>query len=258
MLSVRQIERRIAWVAVAFVMSLFALTAIAIQMFNVGLPTCLTDIKPFQQGEVIVHSPTHYEVHYLAKMWSFEPEDVTVPAGSTVDIYLSTADVTHGFYLLGTSVNLMAVPGAVNYARVKFDQPNNYQLLCHEFCGTGHQAMATALHVVDPTVLRGINPPTKTAIVSNDPGYKLLQAKTCLACHSVDGRPGIGPTFKGLFGHMQKMSDGSEVMADESYIRESIQQPMARIVEGFQPVMPTLPVTDPEIEQITAYLKTLK
>ncbi len=258
MLSVSQIERFIACVAVAFVISLFALAALAVQMFNVGLPTCLTDIKPFQQGEVIVHSPSHYEVHYVAKMWSFEPEDVSVPAGSTVDIYLSTADVTHGFYLLGTNVNLMAVPWVVNYARVKFDQPHHYQLLCHEFCGTGHQTMATFLHVVDPSVLRGLTPPTKTAFLPNDPGYRLLKAKTCLACHSVDGRGGIGPTFNGLYGHPQKLSDGSEVLADENYLRESVHQPNAKVVADFQPVMPTLPVTDPELDEILTYIKTLK
>lgn len=138
MLSVGKIEKRIAWISVAFVFSLFGLAALAVQMFNIGLPTCITDVKPFLNGEVITHSPTHFEIHYVARMWEFEPADVSVPAGSTVDIYLSTPDVTHGLYLHGTNVNLMAVPGVVNYARVKFDKPQDYQLLCHEYCGTGH------------------------------------------------------------------------------------------------------------------------
>jgi cytochrome c oxidase subunit 2 len=258
MLSVNQIERRVAWVGIAFLFSLFALAALAIQLFNVGLPTCITDIKPFQTGEVIVHSPTHYEVHYVARMWNFEPEDVTVPAGSTVDIYISTADVTHGAFLLGTNVNLMVLPGVVNYARVKFDQPRDYQLLCHEFCGTGHQTMSTMLHVVDPTLLRGVMPGANPASASQDPGYALLRTKTCLACHSVDGRPGIGPTFKGLFGQAQKMTDGTDATADEAYLRESVHEPNARVVAGFQPVMPKLPVSDEELEQIISYLKTLE
>jgi Heme/copper-type cytochrome/quinol oxidases, subunit 2 len=148
-LSATQLEKRIIWVALAFVAVLLALSALAINLFHVGLPTCLTDVKPFQKGELIAHSPTHYEVHYVARMWKFEPEDVTIPAGSTVDIYLSAADVTHGLILLGTNLNLMAVPGVVNYARVKFDKPRVYQLLCHEFCGTGHDQMAAELHVVD-------------------------------------------------------------------------------------------------------------
>ena len=125
MTGATQLERRIIIISMAFVLTLFGLAALAINLFHVGLPTCLTDIKPFQKGELITHSPTHYELHYVARMWEFEPEDVIVPAGSTVDIYVSTPDVTHGLILLGTDLNLMAVPGVVNYARVKFDQPRH-------------------------------------------------------------------------------------------------------------------------------------
>ena len=108
-LTATQLEKRIIWVALAFAAVLLALSALAINLFHVGLPTCLTDVKPFQKGELIAHSPTHYELHYVARMWKFEPEDVTIPAGSTVDIYLSAADVTHGLIMLGTNLNLMAV-----------------------------------------------------------------------------------------------------------------------------------------------------
>src|SRR4029077_15743032 len=119
----------------------------------------------FQKGELITHSPDHYEVHYQAKMWKFEPPDVEVPAGSTVDIYVSTPDVTHGLMLLGTNLNLMVVPGVVNYARVKFDQPGTHQLLCHEFCGTGHDRMAANLRIVDRAAFtpRQIPPTTESA-----------------------------------------------------------------------------------------------
>jgi cytochrome c oxidase subunit II len=258
MLSVQQIEKRIVWISTAFGLSLFGLAALAVGIFNIGLPTCITDIKPFQTGEVIVHSPNHYEVHWVARMWKFEPEDVEIPAGSMVDIYLSAADVTHGFLIPGTNVNLMAVPGVVNYARVKFEKPRDYQILCHEFCGTGHESMATTIHVVDPTLQRGTTALVSLTTKPSDPGYKLLQAKTCIACHSVDGRPGIGPTFKGLFGHEVKLTDGSTISADESYIRDSIHDPNARVVNGFLPAMPKLPVTDAEINQIIDYMKTIQ
>src|SRR5213075_674356 len=136
-LSATQLEKRIILVALAFAAVLLALSALAINLFHVGLPTCLTDVKPFQKGELIAHSPTHYEVHYVARMWKFEPEDVTIPAGSTVDIYLSAADVTHGLILLGTNLNLMAVPGVVNYARVKFDKPRFINCSATNFAGPG-------------------------------------------------------------------------------------------------------------------------
>src|SRR6476659_1902150 len=102
MISVTQLERRIIIISVVFALTLFGLAALAINLYHVGLPTCLNDIKPFQKGELITHSPTHYELHCVARMWKFDPEDVTIPSGSSLDVYLSTPDVTHGIILLGT------------------------------------------------------------------------------------------------------------------------------------------------------------
>jgi cytochrome c oxidase subunit II len=257
-LSVTQLEKRIIWIALAFVIVLLGLSTLAINLFHVGLPTCLTDIKPFQKGELIAHSPTHYEVHYVARMWKFEPEDVVVPEGSTVDIYLSAADVTHGLILLGTNLNLMAVPGVVNYARVKFDKPRVYQLLCHEFCGTGHDRMAAKLSVVDTATFRA-KPSPPPAAESTHPGYKLMDANLCLACHSTDGQPSIGPTLQGLYQRMEKLKDGSTVTVDDAFIREKIRHPDAKIIAGsFEQEMPKTDLTDQEIDQIIDYLKTLK
>ncbi len=252
-----KLERRIVVIATAFVIVLFGLAAMAINMFHVGLPTCLTDIKPFEKGELITHSPTHYEIHYVAKMWDFEPAEVVVPAGSTVDVYVSTPDVTHGLILLGTNLNLMVVPGVVNYARLKFDQPHNYQLLCHEYCGTGHERMAANLRVVDATTFEAKKiAPAPPEI--NDAAYKLLEAKDCFTCHSIDGSEGIGPTFKGMFDRKTKLKSGATITADDAYLRESIVNPSAKIVDGFDDVMPKPEVTGEEVDVILKYLENLK
>lgn len=256
-MNVLRLERRIIIISTLFALTLFGLAALAINMFHVGLPTCLTDIKPFHKGEVITHSPDHFEVHYVSRMWKFEPEEVVVPAGATVDIYLSTPDVTHGMILVGTDLNLMAVPGVVNYARVKLDQPRNYKLLCHEYCGTGHGRMAANLRVVDRATFeaRQTAPPPPRQINETE---KLLEAKDCLTCHTVDGSESIGPTLKGILGRTTKLADGSSVTADEAYLRESILKPEAKIVHGFDDLMPKPELTDEEVNQIMEYLKTLK
>lgn len=257
MISVTQLERRIIIVSVAFAFTLLGLAALAVNLFHVGLPTCLADIKPFQKGELIAHSPTHYELHYVARMWKFEPEDVVLPAGSTVDIYLTAPDVTHGLILLGTNLNLMAVPGVVNYARVRFDQPRVYQLLCHEYCGTGHERMAATLRVVDAATFR-MKQSTPSETQPSDPIYRLLEAKDCLTCHSIDGESGIGPTFKGIYGRKTKLTNGSTITVDDGYLRESILKPEVNTVDGFDDVMPKPELTAEEINQIIEYLKTLK
>ena len=252
------LEKRIIAAAAVFVLTLFGLIGLTIQLFGIGLPTCITDVKPFTKGGLLVHSPTHYEIHYVARMWSFDPPDVTIPAGATADIYLSTTDVTHGFQIAGTNVNLMAVPGTVNYARVKFDQPGQYSVICHEYCGTGHHNMTTNIRVT-PANLMPSEVGTPNALSSaGHPGRTVLESRACLACHTVDGRPSVGPTFKGIYGRREALADGGSVVVDDNYIHESIRQPQAKVVKDFPPAMPPLPLSDAEIAQIIDYFKTLK
>lgn len=256
-MTITQLEKRIVWIALVFVLLLFGFAALAINTFHVGLPTCLTSVKPFEQGELITHSPTHYELHYVARMWRFEPQDVTIPAGSTVDIYLSTADVTHGLLLLGTDLNLMAVPGVVNYARVKFDKPRVYQLLCHEYCGTGHDRMVANLNVVDAATFhpQAVAPAPK---VPTDPRYKLLEVKECMSCHTLTADADLAPSFMGIYRRTEKMTDGSVITVDDAYLRESIVQPATKIVDGYDDVMPVPVLTEKEIDEMVEYFKTIK
>src|SRR3954469_12227071 len=252
-----RLERRIVIVSTLFALTLFGIAALAINMFHVGLPTCLTDVRPFLKGEVITHSPDHFEVHYVSKMWAFEPDEIVVPAGSVVDFYLSAKDVTHGLILIGTDLNLMAVPGVVNYARVKFDQPRDYRLLCHEFCGTGHERMAARIRVVDRATFEARQNAPKPPEQTNA-AVALLEAKDCMTCHSIDGSESIGPTLKGILGRKIKLQGGATITADEAYLRESILKPDAKIADGFDDLMPKAELTDEEVNQILDYLKTLK
>jgi len=111
------------------------------------VPTCVTSVKPFEEGELIQVAPGRYEAHMVAKKWSFIPPHLKVQRGSVVDFYVTSKDVVHGFLIDGTEVNLMAIPGAVNYAQARFDKPGKHQILCHEFCGAGHDNMIGLIEV---------------------------------------------------------------------------------------------------------------
>ena len=95
------------------------------------------------------HAEQRYEVHYLAKMRMYEPTEIEVPRGSTVDIYLTSSDVVHGFNTIGTNINLMAVPGSMNRATLTLDRVGTYQIVCHEYCGLGHAMMAGTIKVTE-------------------------------------------------------------------------------------------------------------
>lgn len=115
--------------------------------FGVKVPDCITDRKPFEESAIIKIGHNHYEVHSIARMWYFDPFMIEVPPGSEVDLYLTSADIVHGFHIEGKNVNLMAVPGQVNYAKVKFEQEGEYNIVCHEYCGINHQTMAGVVKV---------------------------------------------------------------------------------------------------------------
>jgi cytochrome c oxidase subunit II len=86
-------------------------------------------------------------------------------------------------------------------------------------------------------------------------GKQLAQAKGCVACHSSNGQPGVGPTFKGLFGKIEFFMDGSSLKVDEAYLRESIQNPTAKIVRPFAAAMPVVPLTEAELSALIEYIK---
>jgi cytochrome c oxidase subunit 2 len=142
-------EKLVLGIASCMLVLFLSATVYAVVGLDIDLPTCITSMEPFESGEVIEHTEDRWEIHYLAMMWEFEPEEIEIPLGTTVDLYLTSDDVLHGFQILGTNVNLMAVPGTVNYARVRFDKPGDYRIICHEYCGVEHHSMAATITVVE-------------------------------------------------------------------------------------------------------------
>lgn len=135
-------EKRSLTIALALLFLFFGLLVYAARGLQIEVPTCLTDVTPHKKGELIELGPGRYQLNMVARMWVFEPFEVRVPAGSTVDIYLTSNDVVHGMHIDRTLANLMAIPGTVSYTRVKFDKPGTYQIICHEYCGAAHHNMA--------------------------------------------------------------------------------------------------------------------
>jgi cytochrome c oxidase subunit 2 len=117
--------------------------------------------------------------------------------------------------------------------------------------------MAATLRVVDAATYRPATPePPPPA--ATDAGYRLLEAKECLSCHSMTADADLAPSFKGIYGRTQKLHDGSVITIDEAYLRESIVHPSAKLVNGYDDLMPEPTVTKEEVEQMIQYLKTIK
>ena len=142
------VEKKVVAAALLFAAAQLALIGYAAAKLGLSVPGCVTTVKPFSTGELILVAPGRYEAHVVAKMWEFDPAVIRVPKGSVVDFYVTSLDVIHGFHIHGTNVNLMALPAAVNYAQATFREPGTFPVVCHEYCGAGHQQMAAAIEVV--------------------------------------------------------------------------------------------------------------
>lgn len=211
------------------------------------------------------------EIQVTARQWLYlftyadgrtAVNEVRVPLGKPVKFLMKSADVIHGFYLPDFRVKMDILPGSYTFLWVQPEKAGKYEIYCSEYCGTGHSVMRAVMIVMGREEYEHwAKREEKTETLSlSEKGEELVEHSGCLACHSLDGTPKIGPTLKGLFGRKVILADGKSVVADESYIRESLLDPNARLVQGFPPVMPTFQgsLKDEDITAIIAYLKTVK
>lgn len=110
-------------------------------------PTRVAQTPPFDKPGLRKLADGSYEAYYVAQVFMFLPNTITVPAGSKVTFYVTSPDVVHGFYIARTDINMMVVPGWVNSETHTFKTKGTYLLLCHEYCGIGHQNMAAKIEV---------------------------------------------------------------------------------------------------------------
>jgi cytochrome c oxidase subunit II len=110
-------------------------------------PTKVSQTPPFDKPGLRKLSDGSYEAYYVSEVFAFKPGVLTIPVGSKVTFYVTSGDVVHGFFIPETDINMMVVPGWVNEQAHTFSQPGEYLLICHEYCGIGHQNMFGKIEV---------------------------------------------------------------------------------------------------------------
>jgi cytochrome c oxidase subunit II len=211
-----------------------------------------------------------YEVRVEGQKWKwtftypngYVDENLHVPVDRPIRLVMSSADVIHSLYVPAFRIKRDVVPGRYSKEWFQATTPGEYDVFCAEYCGTGHSDMLAHVIVHPPGEFEQWLEKASNFLDTMTPveaGRKLYQVRGCQQCHSVDGTAKIGPSFKGIFGEPQALSNGSKVTVDENYIRESILEPQAKVVAGFEPVMPTYQgrLKDPEIDALIQYIKSL-
>jgi cytochrome c oxidase subunit 2 len=217
-------------------------------------------------------------VKAIARMWNFRFEyengkfsdTLIVPINEPVILDLVALDVLHSLYIPAFRVKEDMVPGQDKVMWFIPGTEGEFDLFCTEYCGLEHSYMFTGVKVIPKEEFDAWMTDT-TAVVSvadtetplSEQGWNILRRNGCNACHSSDGTKLVGPSYLGIWGNSRTVTTGRdqrEVIADEDYIKRSIFEPNADIVEGFNKGLMLSyegMVTEEEVELIIEYLKSL-
>jgi cytochrome c oxidase subunit 2 len=208
------------------------------------------------------------EVFVVGKQWMWkvqhaggqrEINELHVPIGRPVKLIMGSEDVIHSYFIPAFRVKADVIPGRYNTMWFQATRAGTYHLFCAEYCGTRHSGMIGSIVAMEPAAYQEwlAGGPADASPV--EAGAKLFTDLVCITCHT-GAAGGRGPSLANVFGHEVELQGGGKVLADEAYIRESIVNPQAKVVAGFQPIMPTFQglVTEEQLLQLIAYVKSLK
>jgi cytochrome c oxidase subunit II len=199
-------------------------------------------------------------------MWKFqhidgqrEINELHVPVGRPVKVTATSEDVIHDLYFPAFRVKTDVIPGRYTSLWFTATKAGEYHLFCAEYCGTKHSGMIGRVIVMEPSAYQAWLGGGAGEMSMSARGQKAFQELACHTCHMEDAG-GRGPSLRGLFGSQVKLADGTTVVADEAYLRESILNPQAKLVAGYQPLMPTFQglVSEEALMGLIEYVKSLQ
>jgi cytochrome c oxidase subunit 2 len=198
-------------------------------------------------------------------MWKFQhPEgqreinELHVPAGRPFKLLMTSEDVIHSFFVPDFRIHMDVLPNRYTSVWFQATRVGTYHLFCSQYCGTNHAGMVGSVMVMEPADYQNwLNFHAEGSLALE--GRKVFLKYRCISCHSADARA-RAPVLEELYGKPVPLRDGRTVIADENYIRESIYDPGAKIVAGWENIMPTFKgqVSEEEVIELIAFIKALK
>jgi len=188
-----------------------------------------------------------------------EINELHIPVGRPIQLTMISEDVIHSFYIPEFRVKQDVLPGRYTTVWFEATKPGRYHLFCTEYCGTEHSKMGGFVNVLPAAEyerwVMGAGAAAETPV---EAGARLYAQLGCATCHNA-GSGQLGPNLAGIFGHAAKMTDGTEVMVDDAYLRESILNSQAKVVAGYAPIMPLFKglINEDQLLNLIAYIKSL-
>jgi cytochrome c oxidase subunit 2 len=206
------------------------------------------------------------DVYVVGKQWMWkvqhpqgqrEINELHVPLGRPIKLTLTSEDVIHDFFVPAFRTKVDVVPGRYVYTWFTPTVVGQYHLFCSQYCGTNHAGMRGEVHVMDPAdYQQWLNLRAEGSLALE--GRKLFLKLQCITCHTV-GPQARAPVLEELYNQLIPLRGGGTALADDNYIRESILKPQAKVVLGWEPIMPTFDgqVSEDELIELLSYIKSL-
>jgi cytochrome c oxidase subunit 2 len=207
------------------------------------------------------------EIQVVGKRWMWklqhlngkrEINELHVPVGRAVKLTMTSEDVIHSFFVPAFRIKADVRPGRYSTVWFEATKPGRYHLFCAEYCGTKHSQMIGSVVVMDPSDFQAWLTCEARGVSLAAAGEKLFQSLGCVTCHNPTSQA-RGPDLEALFGSAVNLEGGEAVVFNESYVRESIVEPKAKLAAGYPPIMPTFRglVSEEGILQLIEYIKSI-
>jgi cytochrome c oxidase subunit 2 len=198
-------------------------------------------------------------------MWKFqhmegqrEINELHIPVGRPIKVTISSEDVLHSLYFPSFRTKMDAIPGRYTELWFEAEKPGAYHIFCTEYCGTNHSGMIGTVTVMEPAAYQAWLQGGGMEGTLAQRGARLYNDLACSSCHVESGQ-GRGPSLKDIVGTTVELQDGTTAVVDDGYLRESILNSQAKIVKGFQPLMPTFQglVSEENLVALIEHVKSL-
>ena len=216
-----------------------------------------------------------FEVHVYGRQWAWDfayksgkttTNEFVVPAGRPVKLIMTSKDMLHSFFIPALRIKQDVIPGRYTSLWFEAEKIGDYQVFCTEYCGAKHSGMLSTMKVLPLEEFEEwlATDPMKEyeGLSLAARGEKVVQNKACIACHDFksEEKGALAPGLKNLMGKKRGFSDGSFLVADEEYVRESLKYPQKKVVAAYagKSAMPVIPLNEEEITWIIEYIKSNK
>ncbi len=217
----------------------------------------------------IYNPPTNaLNIYVVGKQWMWKAEHpggqheinaLHVPMGQPVQLTMISQDVFHSFSIPDFRIKREVIPGRYSTVWFEATQTGTFHLFCTQYCGTQHSGMVGTVTVLSPDDYKKWLQQSTSGMSLAQNGERLFASMGCNSCHSGNAAA-RGPNLAGVYGAKLTLTDGSQLLVNDAYLRDAILNPSQHVTAGFAPIMPTYQgqISEDGLIDLVEYIKNMQ